>query len=280
MKILKFLCLIMLLHFVSCSSDENQPEEDNIKSYNYTYMDYQYVYFVPSGSPQSNEGTGSVKLEYDSRNRITKRIGGLQPLPASLGYNTYLFSDKVTEDILYTNNEIKITRETPNCICFFERKWVLDNKNRIIKKIIYKKGPEVNDSIFYTYNNLNQIEETLKLTGRPQYLQSKIYEKAKYYYNPQQNLDSIVTVRFEKLPSVTESEIYRTVEKLSNYDNAVNPLKKLIIFDETYLRAISKNNYAKYELLTYRNDELTSSNVSNFEYRYDSSGHIQFDFEK
>ena len=266
------------LYIVSCSSDENQPEESNIKSYHYTYMDYLKVYYVPSGSPQSNGAAGSVKLEYDSQNRIIKRIGGLSPLPASLGLEAYLFSDEVTEDIVYTNNEIKITRNIPNVNLFFERKMIVDNKNRIIKKIIYKKAPEVNDSIFYTYNNLNQIDKTLKLLGKPDYAVSKLYQKAKYYYSPQQNLDSIVTVNFEGGSLDTGTEIYRTVEKFSNYDNATNPLKKLIIFDETYLRAISKNNYAKYENLGYKNNELIQQNISNYNYRYDASGNINYDF--
>lgn len=276
MKIVKIVCLIILLHFVSCSTDENESE-NNLKSYNYLYMDYLNVYYAPSGSTQLNGSSGSVKLQYNSQNKIIKRIGGLSPLPASLGIEAYLFSDEVTEDIVYTNNEIKITK---NIDLFFQRKMILDNKNRIIKKIIYNKESQINDSIFYTYNNLNQIEETLKLRGRPdKFFQSKIYERAKYYYNPQQNLDSIVTVSFEKLPLITESEIYRTVEKFSNYDNATNPLKKLIIFDETYLRAISKNNYAKYENLHYKNNELIQKNVKDFNYKYDASGNINFDFE-
>ncbi|MEO7978320.1 hypothetical protein [Flavobacterium sp.] len=275
MKILKIAYLIILLYFVSCSSDENQAEESNIKSYHYTYMDYLKVYYVPSGSPQSNGAAGSVKLEYDSQNRIIKRIGGLSPLPASIGFEAYLFSDEVIEDIVYTNNEIKITK---NIDLFFQRKMILDNKNRIIKKIIFNKESQLNDSIFYTYNNLNQIEETLKLYARPNNYQYKFYQKAMYYYNQKQNLDSIVTVNFEEGPNVTGTDVYRTVEKFSNYDNATNPLKKLIIFDETYFRALSKNNYAKYEYLKYYNNELIQQNTSNYNYRYDASGNINYDF--
>ena len=233
-------------------------------------MDYLKLY---------NGSTGSVKLEYDSQNRIIKRIGGSYPLPASIGMEAYLFSDEIIEDIVYNKNEIKITRNIPNVNLFFERKMILDNKNRIIKKIIYSEQPELNDSIFYSYNNLNQIEETLKLRGRPEHALSKLYQKAKYYYNQQQNLDSIVTANFEKLPLVAESEIYRTVEKFSDFDNVSNPLKKLIIFDETYFRAISKNNYAKYEQLSYKNNELSASNVRNFQFKYDSSGKIQYNFK-
>lgn len=268
MKLIKILCVAILLSFVSCSTDENETE-NNIKSYDLSYMDYLNRY---SGS------SGSVKLQYDSQNRIIKRIGGLAPLPASIGLETYIFSPEVTEDVVYNNNEIKITRNIPNWNLFFERKMIVDSKNRIIKKIIYKQAPEVNDSIFYTYNNLNQIEETLKLNGRPENSQTKIYQKAKYYYNQQQNLDSIVTINFEGGSLDTGTEIYRTVEKFSNYDNATNPLKKLIIFDEIYYRAISKNNYAKYEYLKYLNDELIQKSTANYNYKYDASGNINFDF--
>lgn len=265
MKIVKIVCLIILLHFVSCSTDENESE-NNIQSYSSSYMDY----IVSIG------GIGSVKLEYDSQNRIVKRIGGVR-LNAAAGFN--YISDDVTEQIVYTNNEIKITRNVLGCsVCFFERKMILDNKNRIIKKIIYNQEPQINDSIFYTYNNLNQIDETLKLYGKPEYLQNKFYQKAKYYYNTQQNLDSIVTVNFEEGPYVTGTDTYRTVEKFSNFDNATNPLKKLIIFDETYLRAISKNNYAQYENLYYKNNELREKKTLKYNYKYDASGNINFDF--
>ena len=33
----------------------------------------------------------------------------------------------------------------------------------------------------------------------------------------------------------------------SNYDNAENPLKELGIFDEVFIRSLSKNNYRKYQ---------------------------------
>lgn len=267
MKIVKILSLLAILSFASCSTDDDNIEsEKNIQSYYTGYMDYEFF------------AGGSVRIEYDSQNRIIKRIGGLMPIPASVGSVGYNFSPDVTEDIVYNNNEIKITRNIPNVNLFFERKMIVDSKNRIIKKIIYKQAPEVNDSIFYSYNNLNQIEETLRLNGRPENSQIKIYQKAKYHYNQQQNLDSIVTINFEGGSVDTGTEIYRTVEKFSNYDNAANPLKKLIIFDETYLRAISKNNYAKYENLGYKNNELIQQNTSNYNYKYDASGNINFDF--
>jgi len=265
MKLVKILSLLAILHFASCSTEENESE-NNIQSYDLSYMDYLNRY---DGS------SGSVKLQYDSQNRIIKRIGGLTPLPASIGFEAYIFSDEVTEDIVYTNNEIKITRNIPNVNLFFERKMIVDNKSRIIKKIIYKKAPEVNDSIFYTYNNLNQIEETLRLSGRPENSETKIYQKAKYYYNQQQNLDSIVTVNFEEqqVTGIT------TVEKFSDYDNAANPLKKLIIFDETYYRAISKNNYAKYEYVLYSKNVAIQKKTLSYQYKYDKSGNIMYDFE-
>lgn len=268
MKLVKILSLLAILQFASCSTEENQPE-NNIQSYDMSYMDY---------FNRHDGSTGSVKLKYDSQNRIIKRIGGLSPLPASSGNETYIFSSDVTEDIVYHNTEIKITRNIANINLFFERKIVVDNQNRIIKKIIYNQDPELNDSIFYTYNNLNQIDETLKLYGKPKYL-SRFYQKAKYYYNPQQNLDSIVTVNYEEGQLFTGPTGARTVEKFSNYDSAANPLKKLIIFDETYLRAISKNNYAKYENLYYRNNESIQQKISNYNYRYDASGNIMYDFE-
>ena len=36
----------------------------------------------------------------------------------------------------------------------------------------------------------------------------------------------------------------------SNYDNTENPLKELGIFDEVFIRSLSKNNYRKYQKFT------------------------------
>ena len=38
----------------------------------------------------------------------------------------------------------------------------------------------------------------------------------------------------------------------SNYDNAENPLKELGIFDEVFIRSLSKNNYRKYQKFSVR----------------------------
>jgi hypothetical protein len=267
MKVLKFLSIVTMLFFISCSKEESPKEtkvESEIQAYQATYMHY---------GPSYNEAI-LVKLNYDSDNKITKRIGGLTPLPPTLGVGD-IFTDQTTDDLIYSNNEIKITKKISNCNnCSFETKIILDNQNRILKKVIYKPNPEMpNDTILYTYNNLGLIDETIKLKGK---IIDQTRIKAKFYYNQKQNLDSIVTKTYSDFfkPVVTKQ-----LEIFSNYDNATNPLKKLILFEETFLRAISKNNYTKYEKYNYSaNNQLNTNEIRNWTFKYDASGNINFEF--
>jgi hypothetical protein len=285
MKIVKILSLLAILFFVSCSKDESPKEtnvEPDIQAYNSTYMHYNEPILVVSGTPVLNgepigvqpsfkSSNGNSMIKYDSSGKIIKRIGGFAPVPPSIGGNlSHVFSDDVTEDIIYNNDEIKITKNISNCnSCSFETKIKLDGKNRMVKKIVFNKASLFNDTILYTYSNLNLIGETLKIYGRSKGI-GKTHDKAKYYYNQKQNLDSIVTYEygdnFVSSEGIIKSvEISKSVEVFSNYDNAFNPLKKLIIFDETYFRAISKNNYAKYEKYIYKKFDK-SEEINNSRY--------------
>jgi hypothetical protein len=277
MKTVKILSLVAILFFVSCSKEESPKEtkiESDIQAYNFLYMHYDGSIYFSSVPGSVIDNNGNIKLNYDSNGKVIKRIGGLTPLPSSIsgGVESYAFSNGVTDDLIYTNNEIKITRNFPNCNgCSVETKITLDNQSRIIKKIIYKPYPEIpNDTVFYTYNNLGLIDETLKLKGRI----SRIREKAKFYYNQKQNLDSIVTKKYYD----DKPEYSKQVEIFSKYDNAPNPLKKLILFEDTFFRAISKNNYTNYEKNIYSFDnQLSSKETRNWNFKYDDLGNIKFE---
>lgn len=274
MKIVKFLSLLVIVQFASCSTEENESEQD-IKSYYAGHISYLRGEFnIPLNA------TGKVRLEYDSRNRITKRIGGFDSYLTNSGYYYYYtFRDTNTDDIVYQNNEIKITQTTLGCVlCVFESKIMLDEKNRMIKKIKYhNNSARLNDTISYTYNNLNQIDETLTLYGNISKSKPRTYDKSKYYYNQKRNLDSIVTFRFDPYLPNLEDEI-KIVEVFSNYDNAHNPIKKLIIFDENFHKSISANNFTKYEYRYYLNNQLTERIMRSTSFQYDSAGNVNFDF--
>lgn len=68
------------------------------------------------------------------------------------------------------------------------------------------------------------------------------------------------------------------MEHFSEYDNAENPLKNLVIFEETFYRALSKNNFKRYDRKEYNSaDELTGTSFRTWTLQYDSNGKVKFD---
>lgn len=252
----------------SCSGEDNVPSEVQVEyspqSYHFKNMNY------PIGMVISPTLDNLVKISYDMHNKISMRVGGILHYSSSSGMTTG-FTDEIYDELIYSSNQIKINRKTSSTsfdIHDFERKLILDNHNRIVKKIIYQESVyPYNDTINYFYNSSGQISETFKGDL------DLFNEKGKFYYNLNGNLDSIVLKKHYQ----NEPYYSKEVEVFSNFDNIPNPLKKLIIFEETFTRAISKNNYSKYEKFTYdSSNNLINTEFRNWTLQYDSSGNINF----
>lgn len=272
MNIFKFFSVISVLVLMfSCSSEDSIPSETETEyspqSYHFINMDY------PVGMVLSPTLDNLVKICYDSNNKITKRIGGIVYYSAGSGGGTG-FTDEIYDELIYSSNQININRKissTSYSIYNFERKLILDNNKRFVRKFIYQENAvypnPTNDTINYFYNSLGQISETFKGD-------LDLYnEKTKFYYNGNGNLDSIVLKKHYQ----NEPYYSKTKEVFSNFDNTPNPMKKLIIFEETFNRALSKNNYSKYEKFTYdSSNNLINTEFRNWTLQYDSSGNINF----
>ncbi|TPG43821.1 hypothetical protein EAH81_04520 [Flavobacterium pectinovorum] len=211
-----------------------------------------------------------VNMQYDKDQRVVKKTGKVlwngsdSSIPGR-------FSNEIFEDVSYSNGQIKIVLKTTYKefqLYAYDRTIVLDSKNRMAERWIYSAGDYIkNDTIRYFYNDLDQIIATKKGNSTTQ------NESAQYYYNPAGNLDSIVT----KMYTRTNYD-YRNVEVFSDYDNAPNPLKKLVIFEDTYLRALSKNNFTKYQKQGKNIDNSVFSNTKKiWKLNYDARGNVKFD---
>ncbi|WP_157804988.1 hypothetical protein [Confluentibacter lentus] len=288
----KFILLFVAVSLLSCDKDD-VPLNDNLKleSYYALYMDY-----GPNIDPLYGYGGyyPLVQLEY-SKNKLAQRKGDFLLSFNSLGYVfNSSFHEDIVDELSYSKNKIIIEKKSynPSIDRLYNRLRTIDlsNDGHMIKKTILELGASGNFSdkdtvtIQYTYNQnklLTKAYLTKKINSST--IGRRFYDNSLYYYNQKDNLDSIITIRqtYEDIDKKL-IPIQKIVEVFSNYDNASNPTKNLFMFDETFKRSLSKNNYASYtnSVYTYSNDGVLSSTPSslsskNWTYAYDEEGNIR-----
>lgn len=208
-------------------------------------------------------------MEYKN-NRISKRIGSVIKI---IPPYSPIFTKQIYYTLIYPNNQISIltksnSKEISGVTNY--KKDVFFENNRIVKTIqYYQYINEKNDVVYYTYKG-NLLVKRLGYKGENLAFQSD------YYYNAKNNLDSIVS-RFseynasnEKL-EIDSKSIRRIKETFENYDEHINPLKSLIIFDDSFNRSLSSNNYQKYSYLNFngKGDLLNEWNYT-YDLKYDA----------
>lgn len=252
----KILYLIPLLIFCNCNNDEEQGTSNNdnnfnIESYYAFYANYATSIF-PYDNPDSSPGH-LVKIQYDSNGRIIKRIGDILYISPNTGLGP-MISDSLFTDLEYFENKVKLTKgisylgfstlENESIITF-------DSQNRILKKTNrYETNMGLKmDTINYNYIN-NKLMSYIKTSNEHisgEEIDIRRFEESNLYYNTNNNLDSIVTISSMKLSNRPYTTLLnRKTLVFQNYDTSFNPFKKLRIFEETFYRSLSNNNYRKY----------------------------------
>ncbi|WP_309642533.1 hypothetical protein [Flavobacterium sp.] len=260
----------LLLAFVvfGCQNDSKPTtvDESPITSYYFANMHY------PQSTMISSTESNKVTLEYSDGN-VIKRLAGVRAIDPATGFS-YAYSSEISDDLIYSDHTILI--EEGRILPFYpdptsRTKILLDNNNRMSQRINIKDLPIYQtslDTVKYTYNIVGLLIESKK--GK----QTSEHEIAQYYYNPSKNLDSIVTKNYLSGTVV----FYKIKETFDAYDAAVNPLKNLFLFKETFLRSLSKNNYMHYEKNKYDFDNnLVDHEERNWSIPHDANGEILFD---
>lgn len=273
LKLLSFITTILL--FLSCSNDDTIVNEQFIEKYNIIYMHHQ----LSSNFPDSK----NAFLQY-ANGKVVRRLENIFPVEVTghedVPINEITTEGTIYEDVTYIGNEITIERDID--FQFYElspnhRRYVLDNEGRIVKKIYVDNAIDfeviVNDTIDYEYSDEGKLAKTY--TNRNSYF----FSEADYYFNTQNNLDSIVRSNYYR--DINGIDIIyqgKTVEVFSEHDTSTNPLKHLGIFDELFYRSLSVNNYARYDKYYYSHqDELTNHEFRSWSFYYDENGNIRFD---
>ncbi|WP_417866862.1 hypothetical protein [Xanthomarina gelatinilytica] len=161
--------------------------------------------------------------------------------------------DSLYTDLVYTNNKVRLEKKgTPyveNYIPDNETIIELDAYNRMIRKMKYNESDYPGrDTTNYTYSN-GRLMSFVKTSNRVSTIGDwsvRYYQESNLYYT-NDNLDSIVTIYSGKgtLDTYTIFSKKET-QYFSGYDTAENPFRKLQMFEETFNRSLSKNNFTEY----------------------------------
>jgi|SRR6218665_597492 len=247
MKITTLFLLLPTLAIFSCGSDDddNAPAENvaGINSYKFYYADH------PMGTPQGI-GQNNVTVYYVNE-RPVKVAGGFLNMDQASGF-PYVFDTNHYTEVYYLDYRATIINKLNSTTST-----VAENKQiigftfdgKMGNKIIFDDNSQSSDTIDYHYEN-NLLKAFFRYNRR-------LKEQSVVFYDARQNVDSIVT----RYPSFDGDQWHfdpessdRKVRSFTNYDDTANPFKPLMIFDETFHRSLSKNNYAKWEEKVYDYD--------------------------
>jgi len=251
-KFFFFGILIILLTTLSCSTDDSEnliPPVDNFKIVSYHGFYGQYNIQLSQNIAQDD----LVKFEYDQFGRIINRIGNVVYASPNSGIEGYLHNLLYTS-VTYSNNKIYLEKKIyPNgnltTVPENERTISLDVNNRMIQKITFESelgSTPQRDTTNYTYDGDKLISYIKTSNVEGSNWDTRYFEESNLYYT-NENLDSIVTISSRK----HSDEPYLILKKketqlFEGYDVAQNPFRKLQVFEETFNRSLSENNFTTY----------------------------------
>jgi hypothetical protein len=239
--------VLVAIFIIGCTNDE--PNSENVIN----YMDIsinEYNFNLNEGS-QYNYTPNNIIFEKLNGN-VVKRKGYpivATSIPGSQNYFTYNIYDTIFKE----NNKITIfnkvipfngiTSIAPN-----KKEFFLNNDGKIIYKINYNQeyNNSDNDTVFFDYLDTKIIKTYSKNYGTKT-------KESNFYYNTNQNLDSIVTNFYSYDYQLNQMIVVPTyeVETFEQYDNVSNPFSSLTIFDDMFKRSLSKNNYKLHKITQY-----------------------------
>lgn len=265
-----FTILVATICLASCSSaDEDVPDT------NTDPLVKQMKFDGASIDLPINPGDVNFNFEYDSSNRLTKKIGGYLPLPPETFFDAF-FTDKAYTSLVYSTNKVTVEN-------FYDSD-------------IYAvaKG-----TIYYTLNSANLIAEkevpnTIAINTKKQvykYAEGKLTEVVTSYpnmtYYPEDPTDYILTFSekffYDANNNLTKTEYTelhngksegeKIVRIFEDYDTSYNPFKRMQLLEEYFYRSLSRNNFRKYTQTSYYYDSV-STKETDWTFVYDAQGNI------
>lgn len=246
----KITAFFIIVLFVGCSNNDEQNSIDNINYLEVNIDEYNYNF---NEVLQFNYTSTPFNVLFEKINgNIVKRKGNRISVNANSGSLTN-FTYNIYDTIYKENNKITIFKKIIpfngiTAVALDKKEIILHNDGKIYYKINYNQeySNSDNDTIYFNYSNQKIIQTYSKNYGYKT-------KQSDFYYNSNENLDSIVTKFYQydnQLNQVVQIPT-REVETFEQYDNSNNPFSTLTIFDDMFKRSLSKNNYSNHKITQY-----------------------------
>lgn len=213
--------------------------------------------------------TDAFVFNYDNRKNFRSRIGGFFNVVYSGGSSGF-FSPEVYDTVIYRNNTIEVTTHSRNGFYVDPNKRLYTLSNgKIQMKIAYASDlTQRNDTAFFYYRANQNLDRMVEKS-------SGIYTVSNFSFNSAGNLDSVSAKTYR---TGDNTLLWTIAEKFGDYDNSMNPLKYFGIWDETFYRSLTINNFRSYHFQKTYGTNTSVSEYGDFKFnlQYDSKGMVDF----
>jgi hypothetical protein len=171
--------------------------------------------------------------------KFSLRIGGFAHFAYSGGYNS-VFTSLRYDTVIYGAGNIRVVAGSTGYGVLYgqvDTIYFAVSNNKPQTKIYYDPVAQAYDTTIFYYSS-NQ-----KLTRTVENYNGTVYEKI-YDYNQSGNLETISGTIIARSDGSLQ---YTSKEAFGNYDSTRNPLKDYWLWDESFLRSLSENNFRSYQ---------------------------------
>jgi hypothetical protein len=264
----QFYLLATLIVFASCNKKNNEPSSPDF--FKVDSLKAKYLFSHDFHRSEAGIINADAWFYFDGNN-IVKRVGANITGVGGGGYSGVY--SKAVYDTVYRQNSLMIL-ETMDTFSFANvhparRELTIEN-GLLTKRILRASSQEENDTTFYYYDQGKKLVKTV------QNLRYSFIERT-YSYDGNDNLQR-VDWKFISRPQYGSTLDYTAEEIFSDYDNSPNILKAYYMWEDIFLRTLSKNNFRSY---SYKKISVTSGLTQEqqqlwWTYAYDSNGRIDF----
>lgn len=267
--IMKKIILAFITIFIfGCSNDD--VTESTIDYLKVTIDEYNYNF---NESLQLNYSYTPFNIVFEKINgNIIRKKGNSIAVSTNSG-SISNFTYNIYDTIYKENNKITIFKKVIpfngiTAVAPDKKEYILYDNGKINYKINYNQeySNYDNDTIYFKYLNKKIIQTYSKNYGNKT-------KESDFYYNNNENLDSIVT-RFYNYDQLNQMILIptREIETFEQYDNSTNPFSSLTIFEDIFKRSLSKNNYSIHKIIQYNPLQVKFQNSLTL--RHDEMGNL------